>query len=306
MRVHFSSVITLFVALLFVSGTVGCHHTGGDWYKVSSYTFSNPFDKDKDGLAAKKGGQAPPFSSGALATVKPSTDSKPVVGLSTPPGGYSDGNRADSSIITGLSAGAAGTVSTTPPEHWGQQNLAAQQGSPNQYNGYPVTEPSQYSPYADYTYPGSTPSPHQASAPPQYQPAPSQNPYQMPQETGQYANGQTQYGNQYGNEYNAQSGAYLQTSAHATQQLANPSMNSVPGNAYGTAGQPGSSYAPYGAQQNDPYASIPQQSSAALSPTPSYGGQPGPVSYPSEGDLTASPYQPYPPPPSAGGYNYSY
>ena len=129
MRIHFSSVATAFVALLFVLGTVGCKHTGGDWYNPKSYTWTTPSSKDSP---------ASPRS-GALANQKPSLNDQP--NISTPLGGHSDGSRA--------------TAATRDPgvsavDHWGQNQVTSQTPPGHLLTGYtepaPSAIPSNYPP----------------------------------------------------------------------------------------------------------------------------------------------------------------
>ena len=116
MRIHFSSVATIFVALLFVSGTVGCRSNGGDWYNPKTYSWTNPFNKDNP--TAHR-------SATTTANTKPSFDSQP--NLSTPPGGYS-ASTADRS--------ASRSGGSYSPSSWEQQNQTATHIPPPHLGGY--------------------------------------------------------------------------------------------------------------------------------------------------------------------------
>ena len=167
MRVNFSFVVTIFVALLFVSGTTGCRSTGGPWYNPTSYAFVNPFDKD----SPSKSNVAPPFDS--LANEKPSLASQPNIG--PPPGGYTGGTS-----LAGRPVPTAGISQS--PDSLGQQTQMAPQGPPNLYGGYSFPEPSQYPPsYMDNAFAGhgAAPMPQQAAA--------QGNPYLYPMDAVQQA-----------------------------------------------------------------------------------------------------------------------
>ena len=270
MRVHFSSIVTIFVALSLVSGTVGCRSNGGPWYNPATYAFSNPFDKDRL--------ESP--NSSSMANRKPRLDSQPDI--SAPLGGYTD-----NSSLAASPASSGGTVSSTPPAHWAQHNPTAQQNSSNSLGGYTVANPSQYSPQTyteSYTYGGGQGSPVPTS------------PYQQyPQEAVQQAHSHSAmpYSGQH-----AQA-AYQATSAHQQQP-----MNSVSAGAYGNMEQPGQ-YGHYSATSpSDPYAGA-QQPTAM--PPAGFGHEqsvPSPYVYPGEGVSVASPYQPYQPPAAGGTHSY--
>ena len=311
MRVHVSSIATAFVALLFVSGTVGCRSTGGPWYNPKSYTFTNPFADSKNPFAGSKNSPsknntAPPFSTGAQANSKPSADSQP--NISVPPGGYTDrslaGRAGSSGAEVGLSAPRDGiTASNSPPDHWGQQSPVAQHSSTNTYSGYSVAEPSQFYQYADSGQQGNAPSSYVASAPQQYPSASSQNPYAYPAEASQaqYAGQPVSYA--YGSD--PLQSNYQATSAYTPQQPTGIAMAGT------YPGQTSNPYTAYAIPKNDPYAAV-QQPPAGL--TQGYGyEQPIQPSYSGDGMLPGTAYQPYQPsaqpyqPPAAGsGYNYSY
>jgi len=294
MRVHISSIVTIFAALLLVSGTVGCRSNGGPWYNPATYSFSNPFGKER---------QESPYSSN-MAKTKPSLDSQP--NISTPHGGYTDSaSRAGSPASTG------GTVSSSPPEHLAQYNSqynpATQQNSPNPYSSYTVADPSQYSPYTytesyggqsggqPYNGQGSPASPYQYSAN-----QGQQSPYQYRQEAVQHA--QNYPAMPYGEQLTQTT--YQTTSAYQPQPYQPQSANNVPAGPYGNTEQPGQ-YAPFGTTpQSDSYAGTPQPT--AVSPSGFGQGQPvsTPYTYPGEGVSVASPYQPYQPPVANGGHNY--
>ena len=145
MRVHFSTFVTIFVALLFVAGTVGCLSNGGTWYNPKSYTWTKPFGKDS---------QAPPYTPDALANPKPSLDSHP--NIDRPAGGYSD----ESSLQANRSAAQSGPSSGYSHDQGGYQNTVAT----NPYGSYSVAEPSPYPP----TYASGQPT-VASTAPQQYQ-----------------------------------------------------------------------------------------------------------------------------------------
>jgi hypothetical protein len=273
MRVHFSSIVLIFTALLLVSGTVGCQSNGGAWYNPKSYSWTNPFSKEN---------AAPPYSPNALAN-KPSLDAQP--NINTPQGGYTD-----KALTANRTGSPGGTASASPPEHWSQQSSMGSQGTPNPYSNYTVPEPSQYLPYAGaYDGQGAAASPYQYA---QQNPSP----YQYSPETAQRSNSMP-----YGGDYSVPAG-YQPTANHVP--VDNFSVNPAAGNY--TVGN----YPPLGgAHPNDPYiAGVQQpQQSGAVQPT-GFGvyNQPASGSYQSEGVSTASPYQPYPPPAAGGGYNYNY
>ena len=279
MRVHFSFIVAIFVAFLLVSGTTGCVSKGGPWYSPSSYTFANPFDKKE------KSSSAPIFGE-ALPNAKPSLDGVPDIG--TPKGGYTDAT----SFAATPSNSVPGTVSSNPPEHWGQQNHIASQSSPSPYGGY--TSPSQYSPYTAEAYGGQS----VPSSPYQYSP--------QGQAPSQYAAGTSQYpaAMPYGDTTPP---GYQMTSAVGSS--AYPQANSTIDNG-------GGNYAPYAVQpQYDPsFVAQQQQPVAATLPGYSYTETasnpyqtyPAPAQpaqgYPSDGFSVAQPYQQIP----GNGYNYSY
>jgi hypothetical protein len=194
MQVHFSFTVTIFVALLFISGTVGCRiNNDGPWYNPKTYAFTNPF--------AKKESEAPPFTAG---TNKPSLGALPDIDVA--PGGYTDGSFAHR---TGSSGGT--TVSTTPPAHWGQQNPVTPQGQSHPFGGYTVAEPSQYNPYdiapSSSLHSGQSVTPHS--------PFPQQSQYHY-QPEAMYQAGDPMYN-------------YMQTSAHIPQQPMNHNQGSIYG-----------------------------------------------------------------------------
>ena len=282
MRVNFSYVVTVFVALSFVSGIVGCQSNGGPWYNPKSYSLANPFSNKEN---------APPYSPSALAN-KPSVDAQPNV--NTPPGGYTD------KAFANRSGSPGGTVSTSPPEHWSQQSPMVSQGSPNPYGGYTVPEPSQYLPYDGQ---GSA-SPYHYAAPQQQNPSP----YQYSPETVQQAGSSMPNSMPYGVDYASGGvpGGYQPTASHVSTSNSNYGMNPPPGG-YPLGGIP----------QNDPYTvglQQPQQAGAVQQPQPGFSvyDQSVPASYQGENtSATAYPqqqpyYQPYQPPTAGSGHNYNY
>jgi hypothetical protein len=281
MRVYFSPIVAIFVALSLVSGTVGCRNTGGPWYNPSTYAFSNPFGKDRP---------ASPGSS-SIANKKPSLGAQP--NISAAPGGYTDG-----SSMAASPASSSGTVSSTPPSHWSQHSPTMQQASPNSYGGYTVADPSQYSPqtYSEsYGGQGTATPYHQYSATQGQQ----QSPYQQyPQEAVQQAHSYPAM--PYG-EQNAQT-VYQTTSAYQQQP-----MHNVPAGSYGGMEQP----SPYGyngvAHPGDPYAGMQQMQQPTAVPPSGFGQEqtmPSTYAYPGEGVSVASPYQPYQPPAASGAHSY--
>ena len=263
MKVHFSFIVTSFVALLFVSGTVGCKFTGGPWYSPQSYALMTfPGSKDNS---------APPYASN---TPKPSLDAIPNVG--TPPSGYTDG-----ALASGNRAGSiSGTPSSNPPGQWQQQpNSMAAQNSPGPYDSYTNAAPSQYSPYTDpYAGQGvSTSYQYQAGANPQYQ------------NMMLHENSQQGYSSQ-----------MINTSAYSPQT--NPGMvdngtnynNAYNHNPYAGTTQPGG-YEPYVIQQQPATAPSTGGYYDQAAPSPHQG-------YPSDGISVAQP-QSYQAPPAGTGYN---
>jgi hypothetical protein len=272
MRIHFSSAVTIFVTLLFISGTVGCRSNGGPWYHPKSYAFTNPFAKDN---------QAPPYSPSTQANTKPSLDSHP--NISNPPGGFSD----ESSLYANRSGSYNGTSSASSSDHGGYPSpvTVASQGTSNPYGGYSIAEPSPYPP----TYAGGQPSATNAAAH-QYQ-------YQYPSEA-------TQPGNPMPYNYNEYPAG---TQYQATSAVSYPptTLNSTSPDNYGSTNPAMGNYAPFGApSQNDPYtAAIQSQSQPPAPPAGSYYNQPAtPAPYhTSEGVPAGTPYQPYQP---SSGYSY--
>ena len=285
MRVHFSPIVTVFAALLLVSGTVGCRSNGGPWYNPTTYSFSNPFGKDR---------QTSPHSS-SMAKTKPSLDAHP--NISIPHGGYTD-----SASHAGSPGSSGGTMSSSPPEHLAQyNNPTMQQNSPNPHGSYTVADPSQYSPYTyteSHAGQGSSTSPY-----PNLANQGQQSPYPYRQESVQQA--QNYPAMPYGEQYtqNTQT-AYQTTSAYQPQPT-----NNVPTSPYGSMEQPSPYASPGTIPQSDPYASTQQQT--AVSPSgfgqDQFGQNPSastPYTYPGGGVSVASPYQPYQPPAANGGHSY--
>jgi len=272
MRVHITSVFILFVALLFVSGTVGCRYSGnGSRYNPTSYSLVNPFDRDK---------QAPEshYASELKERAKPSQGALPNTKVSPPPGGFTD-NR---SALVSRADVPGGTARTTPPEHWSAQSHVASQNAQGIYSGYSNPEPSQYAPQqyqnydggsvpASYNYPGTTqPYPTQ-----QY---PAQNPYPGAVQPA----GNTIPSNAVPTTYGAG-----QSYDGGSQYGYQPGMNNVPSDTF-AANQPGA--------YNSNATAVPQPMSS-----PGYGYEPSsyPPAYPN-GMTVASPYTP--PPTPAGVY----
>ena len=233
MRIHFSSIATIIVALLFISGTVGCRSNGGDWYKPGTYSWVNPFEKSS---------QESPRSSGTLAKSKPSLNEHP--NISTPQGGYSAGA---SSGEFAASPSSAGTLNSSVADSWGgQHNPMASQVPPSHLSGYTVAEPSPYPP--SYMVEGQNMvGSHSVAA------APMQHPHsQFPQEMAQQQN-LMPYG----------PSDYVRTGLHQQVNTANTSVYQQPAQQTQMGVQ--GNYAPFGvAPQSDPYAAI--QQPAAVPP----------------------------------------
>jgi len=230
MRIHFSSAITILVALLFISGTVGCRSNGGAWYNPKSYSWTNPF---------VKGNMAPPYAPEALANTKPSLDASP--NISTPQGGYTD----ESSFYASRSGALSGTPSGYSPDQGGYQGTVASQAL-NPYGGYSIAEPSPYPP----TYAGGQPSATVATTPQQYQ------------YSAEMAQQMTQQGNPmpYGySDYPA--GAQYQPTNAVSYPSATPGYDNNYNYGGANPAVNAGSYAPFGAAppQNDPYATAIQQ-----------------------------------------------
>ena len=252
MRTHLSTVAAIFVALLFVSGTVGCRSNGGPWYNPTSYTWMKPsFAKDN---------QAPPFAPEAFANKKPSLDAQPNV--DRPIGGYSD---EPSFHASHSSSSLSSPSSNYPNEQSSYHNPVAS----NVYGGYTVAEPS---PYPSYV--GGQPSP-MATSPQQYQ-----YPAEMAQQGNPYGDYAT------GAQYPQTNVVYPSaTPNQATPNYGTPSVDPYGGaNPAMTSGN----YAPFGAApQNDPYAAMQQQQAPAAYAAPSpYANEGVPVASPYQ------PYQP--------------
>jgi len=279
MRVHFSSIVTILLALLLVSGTVGCRSNGGPWYNPTTYSFASP---------SGKGRPASPYSS-SVANQKPSLDAQP--NISAPHGGYTD-----NASFAASPASSGGTVSNTPPAHWAQHNPVPQQNVPNSYSSYTVADPSQYSPQTYTEAYGGQSVPAPTSTYPYVATQGQQSPYQYSPEPVQQAHSYPAM--PYGEQQHAQT-AYQTTSAYQQQPMYN-----APVGTFGAANQP-SQYGSQGTMPpNDPYAGMQQPSTVP----PSGFGQEQPVSpsyaYPSEGVSVAFPYQSYQPPVASGTHSY--
>ena len=242
MRVHFSSVVAIFVTLLFVSGTVGCRSNGGDWYNPKSYSWTNPFAKE-----GQDSGR--PRSPDAFANTKPSLDEHP--NISIPPGGYSG-----EASLANRSTSPAGTLGGSTADPWGQQNSVASHIPPSHLSGlsgYTVAEPSPYPPAYMVGMVGD----HSVATAHQQQ-------QHIPQEMAQ------QHHMPYGPS------DYVQTGFH--QPVNNASVYhhpvqhapaGIPAGIHGSGVhggmEPQGNYAPFGMSQSDPYAAIHQP--VAVPPT---------------------------------------
>ena len=243
MRMTPSSVVTVFVALLFVSGTVGCRSNGGPWYNPKSYAFTNPFTKDKDN-------PAPPFSAGHTAQGKPSLGAKPNVDV--PDGGYSDSSR----------------LATRSPSQSGMQGGHSFESQPSPvasslHSGYSVADPSPYPSHYMSGQPSVTTASH---AQYQYQPEMQHGINQGP----------------YGYDYPAGT-QYHPVNMVSPSTTPNYATAENFGSAFGSTGpsaMSGGNYAPFGAaqpQQNDPYGAMVQPQPATQFP---YASESMPTAFP--------------------------
>jgi len=239
MRVHFSSVATIFVALLFVSGTVGCRSNGGDWYNPKSYTWTNPFSKDD---------QASHRSPDAFANTKPSLDAHP--NISAPEGGYSIGSRPGEFA----SAPSTGTFGGNPSDPWGQHNPVASHTPPSHLSGYTVAEPSPYPPAYMTGMAGgyALGNNHHGIASMPQQHVHQQNPF--PHQS-QQAMEQRQNMMPYGHSDYVQTGFHQPANSNVHQQQM---QHQAPFGTHGSMEHHGN-FAPFGATpQNDPYVAVHQ------------------------------------------------
>lgn len=268
MQIHFPSIVTVFVALLFVSGTAGCQNTGGVWYNPKSYAWTNPFSKS---------------DSSTRENPKPSLDSRSNIVSSH--GEYTDNQYANRS--GGLSAGTS--------SDWGRQNPVSPQHPSNVYGDFSNAVPSSYPPPYLVDGGGQPPFGSQGAVPSSPYPShQNQISYQYQPETTQYQMAQSQYGTSTPNLYHEYSAPqYQHTAGHAPiQSQENIGYNYNP---FGVV-PPQDPYAagikqpPYNmpADYQPGYGNYDQQSTS--SPPYSGGGVPGANNYP-----------PFPPP-SASGY----
>ena len=276
MRVHFSFIVTTFVALLLVSGTTGCRSNGGAWYKPTSYTFSNPikipFSKDKE--------SAPLYADSQ--NTKPSLGEIPSV--NTPPSGYT----TDGSLAAGRTGSAGGTVSTNPPEHWPQHNnpMAPNSSGTGGYSGPIAAYPSDYLPYTEpYNGQGASPAPS----------------YQYPQGVAQH---------QHTMPYHTQipSGYEMTNAVQPNVYPTSPGVADNGGGNYITG-----TSSPY--QYEQPYVANHQQPAGVQTAgfgydpathAPHQTQPPAPYQgYPGDGISVGVPPQPYQPPAAGSGYNYN-
>ena len=279
MRVHFSSVAAVFVALLFVAGTVGCRSNGGDWYNPNTYSWANPFSKD---------GQTPPRSSESFTNTRPSLDAQP--NISVPHGGYSEESSlaSHSNVITG----GTGNVSQEP---WGQHQVASQT-PPSHLGGYTVAEPSHLPAYMMEGHMSN----HQsiASVPQQHMPHQNQFGHQAPQEMM----GQHQHSMPYGHSDYVPTGFHqpINTGIHQQQ----PVQHHAPlGVQVGVEHQHLGGHAPFGAIQQ-PVTVPPAGFGFEQQPAQSQQMQAPQPGFPNEGFPVGSPHQPHHQPPPTGGFNH--
>ena len=136
MRTRSNLIVTALVLLSLVSGAIGCKHTGGPWYKTSSYSSHNPFKSKDDTLE--------PYSRDYA---KPSIGTNPNV--TPPPGGYGDKNaearfnasRPEKQLTTQYGMGQDNRVAMTevPSSSYGGNVYPS--SDPNAFQN-----PSQYAP----------------------------------------------------------------------------------------------------------------------------------------------------------------
>jgi hypothetical protein len=131
MRIQTSSVVTIFVALLIVSGTTGCitRVANNPWYSPKGYTMSNPFSNGKGALAV-----APPFKTQGQQIQKPSLAETPT-NIREVPGGYT----RDTGIASRTPAPARDVPSnTTFPQDqpWRDQPSPMMSHSPTGVNDF--------------------------------------------------------------------------------------------------------------------------------------------------------------------------
>ena len=295
MRVHFLSVATAFVALLFVLGTVGCKHTSGDWYKPSSYAWGTSASKDSPGTPRPLSAQGNP---------KPSLNDQP--NINAPYGGYSDGSRATAST------GASSSQSTTP---WAHNQVASQTTPGHPLTGFtdagPSAVPSHYPP--EYLMGGNTYSNQQsiaAAQQQQYALQQSQYPQQHQQEMwprqGQAPHGHSDFGSV------QQTGLYQ---PHNPSSMYQPQPQQIPANPggidYYQGNQAWGGQSTYGVtQQAEPFGGAQQMGTVPSSgfgheQMPMQTQQPGfhngdMVLVPAGTPYQSVPYQPYQPPPASG------
>ena len=305
MRVHFSSVATAFVALLFVLGTVGCQHTGGDWYKPSSYAWGPKSNSnDSSGAPRSLGGQANP---------RPSHNDQPNVYV--PPGGYSDGTRA--TAATGTSGGSA--------DPWGQHQTTSQVPPGHLLGGFtdppPSTVPSHYPP--DYLM-GNIHGNQQGIATAQQQqfaPQQSQHPQEMWHQQGQTPYGPSNFGAAEQTAFNQQHNPSVYQPPHTQNiQTGHSGMDYHQGN-QSWGNQTWGGQAPHGTmQQMDPFGGVQQAGTVPQAgfgydqhmqmQAPPHQGFPQQDFHHQQGfqgggvpvgtPYQSVPYQPYQPPPASG------
>lgn len=159
---------------------LGCRSNGGPWYKPSTYTFNNPFNKNKAGMY----GEEARFAENAPSNL-PREGMRPNV--STPPGGYTE-QRASQQTVSSSAVPNTGVPSTVGMNSTQTTNpQVAYNGVPNQsypaqnapYNAQqqPVYQQQQpYNPqqqqpvYQQQSYPQSGTQPYQTGQPVQQQP----------------------------------------------------------------------------------------------------------------------------------------
>lgn len=242
----------------------GCTSNGGPWYKPSTYTYHNPFSKDKGKTPHDKhagmvaGGQETDKS--VLDNSRPSINSSP--NIKGPLGGYSNEAPAYQSStqqarVTPLS-GNYSTPDQSMPQTGIQQTAAVQ-------NGYGQAGAGTY---------GMTQNPSVAMATPPvtggYSPA--EGVYSAPVQSASYQMGTPSQG--YGQQY--PQGTF-------EQQQAVPQVN--PGTAF-----PGTGYTPQATPATVPMTAAPTTAAPAVQPGPVSPFAATPSAVPTAG-ATADPYQ---------------
>ena len=322
MRVHFPSIAAIVVALLFVSGTVGCRNHGGNWYDPRSYSFVNPFDRD--GQSSR--------STDTFANARPSLGAHPDISI--PPGGYSD-----ASSLAGRSGTTTSPLGGQASEPWGQQHQMGSHTPPNHLGGFTVAEPSHlptYTPSQGHMMAGQQPfgSPHNhmAAVPQQHMPHQHASPHnQFQQDIGQHHMGHQQQhagqqhmGQQHiGQQHigqphhmgHQQNPAPFGPSDYMQAGFHHPVQHHMPTGLHGSIEQQ-SNHAPFGVMPHDPHGAAHHHQPVTVPPAgfgfehppahtpqqhiPQQGGFPGDGGFHQQHHQP--PHQPLHQPPPAGGF----